>query len=204
MHRLRRLCRYLPRRSSSGIIRYRKQTRFLREKADTAFFFLGRIAKQALNKSQHASCLHIFCLIARKLLETHQVFLRRFHTIKPKICLRNLHTRFNQRFPKTTRARRAFGEAKRTSCAASPRSSLSAAPKGARPRPCVNRRTSPREREADLTGRSEIEKARFSFPSKRPPPEGPRRRFAPQSGSARPSSAAAAAFSFSADISNTA
>ncbi len=38
--------------------------------------------------------------LARKLLEIHQVFLRRFHTIKRKICLRNLHTRFNQRFLK--------------------------------------------------------------------------------------------------------
>ncbi len=49
--------------------------------------------KEALNKSRHAPCLHIFCLTARKLLEIHQVFLRRFHTIKRKICLRNLHTR---------------------------------------------------------------------------------------------------------------
>ncbi len=44
--------------------------------------------------------MHIFRLIARKLLEIHQVFLRRFHTIKRKICLRDLHTRFNQFFPK--------------------------------------------------------------------------------------------------------
>ena len=36
---------------------------------------------EALNKSRHASCLHIFRLIARKLLEIHQVFLRHFHTI---------------------------------------------------------------------------------------------------------------------------
>ena len=56
------------------------------------------IYKEALNKSRHASCLHIFRRIARKLLEIHQVFLRRFHTIKRKICLRNLHTRFNQHF----------------------------------------------------------------------------------------------------------
>ena len=59
--------------------------------------------KEALNKSRHAPCLHIFCLIARKLLEIHQVFLRRFHTIKRKICLRNLHTRFNQHFLKSRR-----------------------------------------------------------------------------------------------------
>ena len=58
------------------------------------------IIKEALNKSRHASCLHIFRLIARKLLEIHQVFLRHFHTINRKICLRNLHTRFNQRFLK--------------------------------------------------------------------------------------------------------
>ena len=38
------------------------------------------LIKEALNKSRHASCLHIFRLIARK------------------ICLRNLHTRFNQHF----------------------------------------------------------------------------------------------------------
>ena len=38
-------------------------------------------------------------MIARKLLEIHQVFLRRFHTINRKICLHNLHTRFNQHFP---------------------------------------------------------------------------------------------------------
>ena len=44
--------------------------------------------------------MHIFRFIARKLLEIHQVFLRRFHTIKRKICLRDLHTRFNQFFPK--------------------------------------------------------------------------------------------------------
>ena len=37
--------------------------------------------KEALNKSRHASCLHIFRNPARKLLEIHQVFLRRFHTI---------------------------------------------------------------------------------------------------------------------------
>ena len=60
--------------------------------------------KEALNKSQHASCLHIFRLIARKLLEIHQVFLRHFHTINRKICLRNLHTRFNQRFLSITPA----------------------------------------------------------------------------------------------------
>ena len=54
---------------------------------------------EVLNKSQYASCLHIFRLIARKLLEIHQVFLRRFHTILRKICLRNLHIGFNQRFP---------------------------------------------------------------------------------------------------------
>ena len=59
--------------------------------------------KEALNKSRHAPCLHIFCLIARKLLEIHQVFLRSFHTIKRKICLRNLHTRFNQHFLKSRR-----------------------------------------------------------------------------------------------------
>ena len=58
------------------------------------------IYKEALNKSWHASYLHIFRLIARKLLEIHQVFLRRFHTILQKICLRNLHTRFNQHFLK--------------------------------------------------------------------------------------------------------
>ena len=54
--------------------------------------------REALNKSRHASCLHIFRLIARKLLEIHQVFLRHFHAIGRKICLRNLHTRFNQHF----------------------------------------------------------------------------------------------------------
>ena len=37
--------------------------------------------REALNKSRHASYLHIFRLIARKLLEIHQVFLRHFHTI---------------------------------------------------------------------------------------------------------------------------
>ena len=58
-----------------------------------------RRSGEALNKSRHASYLHIFRLIARKLLEIHQVFLRRFHTIKRKICLRNPHTRFNQHFP---------------------------------------------------------------------------------------------------------
>ena len=63
-------------------------------------YFVAFVPKEALNKSRHASYLHIFRLIARKLLEIHQVFLRRFHTIKRKICLRNLHTRFNQRFPK--------------------------------------------------------------------------------------------------------
>ena len=56
-------------------------------------------AREALNKSRHAPCLHIFRLIARKLLEIHQVFLRLFHAIRQKICLRNLHTRFNQHFP---------------------------------------------------------------------------------------------------------
>ncbi len=54
-------------------------------------------------RTRRAPCLHIFCLIARKLLEIHQVFLRRFHTIKRKICLRNLHTRFNQHFLKSRR-----------------------------------------------------------------------------------------------------
>ncbi len=39
------------------------------------------ISREALNKSRHTSCLHIFRLIARKLLEIHQVFLRHFHTI---------------------------------------------------------------------------------------------------------------------------
>ena len=64
------------------------------------------IIKEALNKSWHASCLHIFRHFARKLLEIHQVFLRHFHTILGaasawrKICLRNLHTRFNQYFLK--------------------------------------------------------------------------------------------------------
>ena len=38
------------------------------------------LIKEALNKSRHASYLHIFRLIARK------------------ICLRNLHIGFNQRF----------------------------------------------------------------------------------------------------------
>ncbi len=38
-------------------------------------------SREVLNKSRHASCLHIFRLIARKLLEIHQVFLRHFHTI---------------------------------------------------------------------------------------------------------------------------
>ena len=65
-----------------------------------AYFSRQFILREALNKSRHASCLHIFRLIARKLLEIHQVFLRRFHTIKRKICLRNLHTRFNQCFLK--------------------------------------------------------------------------------------------------------
>ena len=37
--------------------------------------------REALNKSRHASYLHIFRWIARKLLEIHQVFLRHFHTI---------------------------------------------------------------------------------------------------------------------------
>ncbi len=37
--------------------------------------------KEALNKSRHASYLHIFRLIARKLLEIHQVFLRHFRAI---------------------------------------------------------------------------------------------------------------------------
>ena len=37
--------------------------------------------KKALNKSRHASYLHIFHHIARKLLEIHQVFLRHFHAI---------------------------------------------------------------------------------------------------------------------------
>ena len=37
--------------------------------------------REALNKSRHASCLHIFRHFARKLLEIHQVFLRHFHTI---------------------------------------------------------------------------------------------------------------------------
>ena len=37
--------------------------------------------KEALNKSRHASCLHIFRHIARKLLEIHQVFLRHFRAI---------------------------------------------------------------------------------------------------------------------------
>ncbi len=37
--------------------------------------------KEVLIKSRHASCLLIFRLIARKLLEIHQVFLRHFHTI---------------------------------------------------------------------------------------------------------------------------
>ena len=60
--------------------------------------------REALNKSRHASCLHIFRNLARKLLEIHQVFLRRFHTSKRKICLRNLHTRFNQHFPRTVPA----------------------------------------------------------------------------------------------------
>ena len=66
--------------------------------------------REALNKSRHASCLHIFRNLARKLLEIHQVFLRRFHTITGggfrlrKICLRNLHTRFNQHFPRTVPA----------------------------------------------------------------------------------------------------
>ena len=60
--------------------------------------------REALNKSRHTSCLHIFRLIARKLLEIHQVFLRHFHTITGggfrlrKICLCDLHTRFNQHF----------------------------------------------------------------------------------------------------------
>ena len=38
-------------------------------------------AKEALDKSWHASCLHIFRHFARKLLEIHQVFLRHFHAI---------------------------------------------------------------------------------------------------------------------------
>ena len=37
--------------------------------------------RKALNKSRHASCLHIFRRFARKLLEIHQVFLRHFHAI---------------------------------------------------------------------------------------------------------------------------
>ncbi len=37
--------------------------------------------KEALNKSRHAYYLHIFRLIARKLLEIHQVFLRHFRAI---------------------------------------------------------------------------------------------------------------------------
>ena len=37
--------------------------------------------REALNKSRHASCLHIFRRFARKLLEIHQVFLRHFHAI---------------------------------------------------------------------------------------------------------------------------
>ena len=56
------------------------------------------ILKEALNKPWHASYLHIFRHIARKFLEIHQVFLRRFRAFWRKICLRNLHTRFNQCF----------------------------------------------------------------------------------------------------------
>jgi len=71
--------------------------------------------KELLNKSRHASCLHIFRWIARKFLEIHQVFLRRFHAITGggfrlrKICLRNLHTRFNQCFLKMHGIRFLFG-----------------------------------------------------------------------------------------------
>ncbi len=46
----------------------------------TRIFIYGFI-KEALNKSRHASYLHIFRLIARKLLEIHQVFLRHFRAI---------------------------------------------------------------------------------------------------------------------------
>ena len=66
--------------------------------AEQNFVNAANIAKEALNKSRHASYLHIFRLIARKLLEIHQVFLRHFRAIRRKICLRNLHTRFNQHF----------------------------------------------------------------------------------------------------------
>ena len=52
------------------------------------------IPKEALNKSRHASCLHIFRRIARK------------------ICLRNLHTRFNQRFLKISRQALCFCQIK--------------------------------------------------------------------------------------------
>ena len=89
-----------------------------------------RKSRDALNKSRHASCLHIFRRIARKLLEIHQVFLRRFHTILRKICLRNLHARFNQHVPgkvqiRTAGARRVLAapkRAKRRQAAASPQS----------------------------------------------------------------------------------
>ena len=48
---------------------------------DKSSTILTIILGEALNKSRHASCLHIFRHIARKLLEIHQVFLRHFHTI---------------------------------------------------------------------------------------------------------------------------
>ena len=49
--------------------------------AEQNFVNAANIAKEALNKSRHASYLHIFRLIARKLLEIHQVFLRHFRAI---------------------------------------------------------------------------------------------------------------------------
>ena len=49
--------------------------------AEQNFVNAANIAKEALNKSRHASYLHIFHHIARKLLEIHQVFLRHFRAI---------------------------------------------------------------------------------------------------------------------------
>ncbi len=46
------------------------------------------IPREALNKSRHASCLHIF---------------RRRKPPPRKIYLRNLHTRFNQHFPRSAK-----------------------------------------------------------------------------------------------------